>query len=159
MTDSEIEYVPFVALNPTEWLDVLNDGNLRRHLVEHPLFGPESIQHWLNEKSEIDTLPGCRIRAVMIGGRLAGWCGIQPDEYGYEIAIVLCSAFWGIGIAIFKDMMAWAKEMGHGQLVFHLLDSRPEYKSLRKLACNIHTTELMGRAFTSYVIEVDKWQR
>ena len=48
MTDSEIEYVPFGALNPTEWLDVLNDGNLRRHLVEHPLFGPESIQQWLN---------------------------------------------------------------------------------------------------------------
>ncbi len=76
-------------------------------------------------KIQTGALSGCRIRAIYIDGKLAGWYGIQPDDNGFELAIVLSEKFWGFGITIFKIMMCWAKELGHKEIVFHLLDSRP----------------------------------
>jgi len=42
---------------------------------------------------------------VSIGGILAGCCGIQPDDNGFEIAIVIAKEFWGFGLSIFQEVM------------------------------------------------------
>lgn len=94
---------------------------------------------------------------MFIGGVLAGWCGIQPDDNGFEIAIGIAKDFWGFGISIFQEMMLWAKEMGHKEIVLHLLETRPEYKFLKRKATKVQKTELFGRNFTTYFISVEKW--
>lgn len=135
-------------------MDVLNEDSLRTHLVGHPYFNSSSIQAWIEEKLEIDARPGCRIRVVSIGGELAGWCGIQPDDDGFEIAIVISKRFWGAGIPIFKTLMSWAKELGHEEVLLHLLDSRREYKGLAKKAVKVQRTQLLNRSFTTYYFSV-----
>jgi len=113
----------------------------------------------MNEKIEIESLEGCRIRAVFINGDLVGWCGIQQDNNGFELAIVISQKFWGFGIPIFKTLMLWAKELGHKEVLFHLLDSRPEYKALKKTSTKTNKTELLGRFFTTYYFSVDRWKK
>ncbi len=108
----------------------------------------------MEEKINTDAIEGCRIRAVYIDGTLAGWCGIQPDDNGFELAIVISKDFWGFGMAIFKTLMRCAKELGHKEILFHLLESRPEYKALSKIATKVHKTELADRNFTTYYIAV-----
>ena len=154
---SEIEFLEFNQVAPQDFLPVVNEEMLRRHLIDHPLFDSSSIREWIREKSKSETIPGCRVRAVFIDGVLAGWCGIQPDDNGFEIAIVISRKFWGVGISIFKELMCWAKELGHKELVFHLLETRAEYKFLKRKATKVQKTELLGRSFTTFFISVEKW--
>lgn len=110
---SNIKFVGFEHVEPDRFLAVVNEDMIRKHLIEHPLFNSVSIKEWMDGKVKTDSLSGCRIRAVYIDGVLAGWCGIQPDDNGVELAIVISQAFWGAGISIFKTLINWANELGH----------------------------------------------
>ena len=154
---SEIEFVSFNQVDPEDFLPFVNEQSLRKHLVDHECFDSASIKEWMNGKVQIESIPGCRVRAVFIGEMLAGWCGIQPDDNGFEIAIVISKEFWGVGISIFSSLMCWSKELGHKEIMFHLLETRPEYKALKRKATKVQKTELLGRSFTTYFISVDKW--
>lgn len=143
-------------MNPEDFMAVVNEDSLRTHLIDHPYFDATSLQAWMEDKIKVDAVKGRRIRAVYIGGVLAGWCGIQPDDNGFELAIVISQKFWGFGIPIFKVLMCWANELGHKEILFHLLESRPEYKALSKMATKVHKTEQLGRHFTTYHIPVGK---
>lgn len=151
---SNIEYLNFKQVDPKDLMAVVNEDSLRAHLVNHPYFNATSIQTWIEDKVRTDAMPRCRVRVVSIGGELAGWCGIQPDDSGFEIAIVISQRFWGSGIPIFKTLMLWARELGHKEVLFHLLDSRREYKALTKMATKVHRTQLLERNFTTYHLSV-----
>ena len=151
---SEIEFLCFNQVNPEDFLGVVNEDSLRTHLIDHPYFDVASLQAWIEDKIKVDAVQGCRIRAVYIGGVLAGWCGIQPDDNGFELAIVISQKFWGFGIPIFKVLMCWANEIGHKEILFHLLESRPEYKALNRISTKVHKPEQLGRGFTSYHVPV-----
>ncbi len=58
---------------------------------------------------------------------------------------------------IFKTLMRWASELGHKEMLFHLLESRPEYKALNKMSTKVQKTEQLGRCFTTYHVPVGKW--
>lgn len=152
---SIIEYLAFEQVDPKDLMVIANKDSLRAHLIHHPYFDITSIQTWIENKIEIDALQGCRVRAVSIDGILAGWCGIQPDENGFEIAIVISQKFWGSGISIFKTLMCWASELGHKEVLFHLLDTRRQYKALAKMATKVRRTQLSGRSFTTYYFSVN----
>ncbi len=151
---SEIEFLHFNQVNPEDFLGVVNEDSLRTHLIDHPYFDVASLQAWMEDKIKVDAVQDCRIRAVYIGGVLAGWCGIQPDDNGFELAIVISQKFWGFGIPIFKVLMCWANEIGHKEILFHLLESRPEYKALNRISTKVHKTEQLGRCFTTYHVPV-----
>ena len=151
---SNIEYLNFGNVAPNDLMAIVNEDSLRAHLVDHPYFDASSIQTWIEDKIQSDTLKGCRIRVVSINGAIAGWCGIQSDDNGFEIAIVISQKFWGSGLTIFKTLMNWAGELGHKEVLFHLLDTRREYRALAKMATKVQRTKLLGRSFTTYYFSV-----
>ena len=75
--------------------------------------------------------------------------GGKPDECGFEVAIVVSKKFWGSGISIFRTLLLWAGQLGHKEVVFHLLDSRREYKLLAKKANRVRSSQLLGRRFNT----------
>jgi hypothetical protein len=143
-------------VNRTDFLAVVNEAALRTHLIVHPTFDESKLESWIAEKQYIDDQSGCRVQAVYVDGVLAGWCGLQPDPYGIEVALVLSQSFWGYGIPVFKQLLRWASQLGHQEVVFHLLDSRPKYRALNTLAHKVIQTEQLGRHFTTYFISVDE---
>ena len=151
---SDIQFFSLDHIDPEHLLAIVNDDTLRKHLIEHQYYTADSIRKWVSEKLKINALKGCRIRAITIDGALAGWCGIQPDDNGFELAIVISQQYWGCGITVFITLMHWAKELGHKEIRCHLLDSRPEYKALKSIAHNVEKTALLGRDFTTYYIPV-----
>ncbi|WP_210398153.1 GNAT family N-acetyltransferase [Motiliproteus sediminis] len=151
---SQIKFLKFNEINHDDLMAIVNEDSLRTHLIEHPYFDEARLQSWIAEKIDIDAMDGCRVRAVYIDEELAGWCGIQPDSHGFELAIVLSKKFWGSGRAIFNTLICWAKELEHQEVLFHLLDSRREYRSLNQLATKVYKTELSGRCFTTYHLQV-----
>ncbi len=150
----QIQYLNLNDINTKELIELLNEDSVRTHLIDHPYFDEAGIKDWINVKNQTDSLEGCRVRAVAIGGTLAGWCGIQPDENGYEIAIVLSKRFWGSGIQIFKTLMEWARQLGHKEVLFHLLESRREYHTLASHAKRVQKSRLLGRNFTTFFFAV-----
>lgn len=151
---NEIHFIPLCDVDLSELSSILNKQKIRIHLMEHNQFNMASINAWVNEKARIDQLSGCRVRAVLINNKLAGWCGIQPDDDGYEIAIVIDDQCWGVGLTIFKQVMQWAKELGHKQVLIHLLETRKNYKFLNKLAVKVSVTHMLGYDFVTYVLAV-----
>ena len=103
----------------------------------------------------MDSLKGCKVRGVLVDQELAGWCGIQLENGKYEIAIVLDQKHWGLGRKIFREIMGWAKDLGHQTLLIHFFHTRPEYKFLRKISKNMYESELLGNKFTTYEIAVE----
>ncbi len=150
-----LSYLHFDALNPSDFLPLLNNPDNRKHLIEHTLFTADSAKAWLDGKIAEDAIPGCRVRAILCDRALAGWCAIQFQNGEYEMAIMLDKKFWGLGRQVFHEMMAWADELRHDQLVIHFLHTRPEYKFLQKIASKVYETEIFGETFTSYKIDVE----
>ena len=149
-----VDYLRLEQVDSKELMAVLNEDSVRKHLVDHPYFDVSNIQVWIEDKIHTDAMPGCKVRAVSVGETLAGWCGIQPDDNGFEIAIVISQKFWGYGIPIFKTLKCWASELGHKEVLFHLLDTRREYKTLAKMATKVRHTQLLGRRFTTYYFSI-----
>ncbi|MDM5062786.1 N-acetyltransferase [Aeromonas salmonicida] len=139
-----VEFKPFGDVRAEDFLPLVNDETVRKHLIDHPPFDAASVRAWMDGKIRIDMLPGCRVRALVIDGALVGWCGIQPDGEGVEIAI-------------FKEMMGWARSMGHREVLFHLLDTRPAYRFLARRSTRVKKTTLSGRGFTTYYLSVEQW--
>ena len=142
--------------SPTEeWLELLNSDLVRRHLVQHHPFTVESFDGWIERKVTEDQTPGCRLREIHCGGRLAGWCGIQFESGAFEIALVLSPAYWGRGREVVNEVKEWAREMGHKQLLAHFPQSRPQTKALTKLFGQpIRVTNIQEHVFVTYCVEI-----
>jgi hypothetical protein len=151
---AKIEYTDLQDLDRGELLSILNTDKIREHLVAHDLFNEESLAEWVASKVSVDSTNGCKVRGIRVNGAAAGWCGIQLEDESYELAIVLNEAYWGIGIAVFKDMMVWASELGHSHVVLHLFNTRPEYKFLTKIASRVYESVIFGQKYTSYELRV-----
>lgn len=152
---SAIEYRALNQIDPERLLFLLNKERVRSHLIQHHLFDRESLQAWLKGKIEMDSSPDCRIRAIVVDGQCVGWCGIQHGNDEYEFAVVLDNSHWGLGRTIFRDLMTWAKELGHQTVAIHFLHTRPEYKFLRKIAQSVHESQILGNKFTTYTLAVE----
>ncbi len=108
---SKPKYEKMNDVNPDDFISVLNDEKIRSHLVAHDFFDSVTIREWVKEKTKYDDMPGCRLRAIIVDNKLAGWCGIQKDNENYEIAMVISKSYWGLGTLVFRDLRSWAKEL------------------------------------------------
>lgn len=154
-----LKYVKLNEIEPEDLIPLLNKEATRAHLIDHELFDLKAVKDWIQSKVEMDSKPGCRVRAIMVGRQLAGWCGIQFEEGNYEMAVVIDDSYWGLGRRVFRDTMAWAKELGHTTIFIHLLHTRPEYRFLRKMSKNVCEGEIRGNRFTTYELEVNRFGR
>jgi GNAT superfamily N-acetyltransferase len=152
---SRIEYVAMTKVDPDQLLSLLNKDTVRKHLMNHQSFDKESLSLWSQEKIEVDSARGCRVRAIVVDNQCVGWCGIQQEGGEYEIALVLDDRYWGLGRKIFRELMSWATELGHQTVYVHFLHTRPEYKFLRKIANSVYENEIMGNKFTTYRLSVN----
>jgi hypothetical protein len=151
---SEIQYVSLNNVDACDVLALMNKQKTRIHLMKYPAFDQRSIQVWIDAKVQLDTLAGCRVRAVVIDGVLAGWCAIQQEGGAYELAIILNDTHWGLGKQIFSELMRWAKEFKHDFVLIHLLETRREYKFLRRQAIEVSKSSVMGHHFLTYKLKV-----
>ena len=151
---TKINYIKLEEVNPDELITLLNKSKIREHLIEHQLFDSKTIEWWVQDKSKMNSIDGCKVRGIVANDIFAGWCGIQFEEGKYEIAIVLDDKFWGLGKKVFRDMLLWAKQLGHSEIFIHFLHTRPEYKFLQKISTNVFETEILGNKFTTYQVSV-----
>ena len=150
----KIEHVDFQDLNRSEFLDNLNQEKVWEHLVFHEKFDEVTLEEWIASKVSVNLTGGCKIKGIKVDGAISGWCGIQFENGGYELAIVLDPLFWGIGVGVFKEVMRWVSELGHSEVVLHLFNTRSEYRFLKKMASRVYESTIFGQKYTSYLLRV-----
>ena len=150
-----LQYCALSAADQAALLALVNSAEVRSHLVEHPEFDRTTLAEWVSSKMEIHEHPQYCVYAVLEDNELAGWCGIQPDDDGAELAIVISKAHWGLGLRVFRDMMEWSRKVGHEEVLFHLLETRRHYRALEKMAKEVRRSERLGRTFSTYVLSTD----
>lgn len=150
----KLEYMEFDRVDEKEFIELLNRQKIREHLIEHDAFDEHSIRNWIDSKLEMDSVPGCRVRAICCGDKLIGWCGIQLESEKFEIAVVLDESAWGNGKRVFADIMKWAKEFGHENVYINLLHTRRENRFLKRMAEKVFYSEMFGNKFTTYQLAV-----
>jgi len=148
MTD--LNYVALDCFDADTWMGLLNQDRVRSHLMAHPRFDRASAVQWLQAKIHLDTQPGCRVRAVTMDDRLVGWCGVQAEADHFELAAVIDPACWGVGRAVLRQLLAWARELGHQEVALHLLHTRRRYRYLERLAHRVEHNKLLESDFTTY---------
>ncbi|GAB2190545.1 hypothetical protein MAH1_21530 [Sessilibacter sp. MAH1] len=153
---SELRFVDLDVVNKKRLKDLLNKKNIRTHLMGHDEFTDSSLQEWIDGKQQVNAQPGCRVQAVLVEGQLAGWCGIQLENGNPEIAIVIDQKFWGLGRRIFEQLMIWAEEFKHEFVFIHFLETRPEYRFLKKISESVYETTLYNHKFMTYKIPVKR---
>lgn len=151
---STLEYVRLSKINPDDFICLLNKKKVREHLIEHEMFDADTVESWIKDKIKVDSIRGCKVRAIISHNHLVGWCGIQLENDKYEVAIVIDDKHWGIGKYVFKEIMSWAKTLGHDELYIHFHHTRPEYKFLRRISKNVSQSEFLGSKFTTYQLMV-----
>ncbi len=149
-----IDYKKFSDVNPELFFPLLNSNKVRTHLIRHQTFDDEMLKSWIADKISMDAVAGCKVRAIQVEGNLAGWCGIQLEDSRFGLAIVIDDKYWGLGIKVYRDLMQWAAELGHTSVFVQLLNTRPEYRFLRRRAKQVCVSELMGHCFTTYELGV-----
>jgi hypothetical protein len=138
-----------------EWLELLNSEQVRKHLLQHPIFTAETLASWLSSKIDEDQTPGCRLRAICSNGALAGWCGIQRESGDFELALVLSAGYWGHGRRVVRRILEWGRELGHTHLLAYLPRSRPQTKALARLFGQpIGARSIQDTDFDSYFIKL-----
>ena len=148
----QIHYLKFDAVEPADFLPILNNQKIRAHLIDHPDFDLAAVGEWMEGKQLVDGQAGCRVRAILVDGQLAGWCGLQFENGQHEVAIVLDDGYWGLGKRVFSELLAWARDFGHETVCIHFLSTRPEYSFMKKIAQRVYESEMFGARFISYEI-------
>lgn len=148
-----LTYHTFDSSPAEEWIELLNSDLVRKYLIQHPPFTAENLKVWLQSKIKEDQEPGCRIRAIHSDGKLVGWCGIQIESGNYELVLVLSPNYWGYGREATNEVINWAQELGHKQLLAHLPQTRPQTKALERLFGQpIGVSNIQGHDFKTYRI-------
>lgn len=157
MTPPVVEYIALES-SPREALTrIMNDARVRKHLAGQRSFTPQSLEAWIEMKSErIRRDPRCRINGILVDGEYAGWCGIQQEDDGtYGLGIILAPRHWGCGPVVFDDMVQWSRELGHREVFIHLLTTRRMSKALmRRLETDCETVEMLGKTFRRYRVSL-----
>ena len=96
-----LSYLHFDALNPSDFLPLLNNPDNRKHLIKHTLFTADSAKAWLEGKIAEDATPGCRVRAILCDRALAGWCAIHfQNGSAFNLLLISCGDHWVIPLQV-----------------------------------------------------------
>ena len=133
MTD--LELVPLNTVSEGDLLALMNDPRVGRHL---PLltgtFTSADCNAFLAAKQALWDTHGWGPYAFLIGGRFAGWGGLQAEGDDADFALVLHPDFWGWGRKIFERIRKDAfGQLGLPSITALLPPGRPNRHAITRL--------------------------
>jgi ribosomal-protein-alanine N-acetyltransferase len=132
-------------------------------LMNHPLvrrqmpltqddFSERDAQNFVAGKERLWAEHGYGPWAFFVGGRFAGWGGLQPEAGDADLGLVLHPDFWGLGKTIYDEVIRRAfSEMGFGSVTVLLPPSRTRVRGLARLGFTEDgELEVAGQRFLRY---------
>ncbi len=104
-----IEFRRLRDVNPADLIDLMNDPRVRRHLpLAKGPFGPRECERFVAAKERLWAEHGYGPWAFYVGEDFAGWGGLQPEGADADVGMILRPEFWGLGRALYREILAYA---------------------------------------------------
>ena len=131
----EIEFAEIGDVDQSEFIDLMNDKLVRKHMpLFDDVFAEKDYHEFISAKRALWREHGFGPWAFLVDGNFAGWGGLQAEDGYADLALVLSPKFWGTGKAIFDKIVKVAlEEMKLEELTILLPLSRIRSKGLHRL--------------------------
>jgi hypothetical protein len=116
---------------------------------------PNELRNWVAGKEAITQQHGFGPQAILFDGEFAGWGGIEPDDAGASISLVLSPGFWGHGHQILDVLLEEAfGRLGLPYVLVELPPTRTKVRGLLRLGFReVGDRTIEGERFVVYRLD------
>lgn len=147
-----LEFRRLPEVDPQDLVELMNHPKVRRLMpLTKDDFGEADAQGFVAGKEQLWAEHGYGPWAFFVGGRFAGWGGLQPEAGDADLGLVLHPDFWGWGKRIYDEIVRRAPGMGIGSITVLLPPNRTKVRGLARLGfVRDGELELHGERFMRY---------
>jgi RimJ/RimL family protein N-acetyltransferase len=115
-------------------------------------FGDAECAAWIASKERLWEEYGYGPWAFIVDNKFVGWGGLQPEDGEVDIGLVLHPNYWGMGKAIYDEIVRRAfVEMGFESVTVLLPPTRTRIKAIIRLGFKVDgELEIAGERFIRY---------
>ena len=149
----DISFKRLTEIDKLAIIELMNHPLLKRHM---PLlddeFDEDDCDRFVAEKEKLWADHGYGPWGILVDGDFAGWGGLQPEGEDADLGLVLHPDYWGLGEAIYREIIA----MGFGPMGFESVTvllplTRRRDRVLKRLDFQSEgEVELYGERFLRY---------
>lgn len=148
-----IDFVPLSDIPASDLVALMNTPEVGKLL---PLlrgdFTLEQAEAFKAAKQALWDTHGFGPWAFMVGGRFAGWGGVQPEDGEADFALILHPDFWGLGRRIFERVRREAfTTLGRDSLTILLPPARTNARAVLRMGFEAEGSLILdGAEFRKY---------
>ena len=154
-TDLEFAYVRLPTVSPVDLIAHMSDPRVAEHM---PLltsrWDEDTVATFVAGKERYWHRDNLGHWAILCNGRYVGWGGFQREGGEWDYALVLKPEFFGLGIQISRQAMAFARaDERIDYVTFLLAPTRKNLRALGRLGASfLGEVEYEGARFLKYVL-------
>ena len=148
-----IEFKRLTEVERSEIVALMTNPLVRRHMpLTSDSFGESDCDEFIAAKERLWAEHGYGPWAFVVDGRFVGWGGLQPENGEADVALVLHPNHWGMGKALYDEVIGRAfGEMGFETVTVLLPPTRKRIKGLLRLGFEEDgEVEVGGERFIRY---------
>lgn len=148
-----LEFRRLTDASTADLIELMNHPRVRRQMpLTQDDFSERDALNFVVGKEQLWAEHGYGPWAFFIGGRFAGWGGLQPEAGDADLGLVLHPDFWGSSKAIYDEIIRRAfTEMGFASVTVLLPPSRTRVRGLARLGFTQDgELEVAGQRFLRY---------
>lgn len=149
----KIEFKQLREVNKAEIIDLMNNPLVRRQMpLTSDNFSEADCDAFIAGKEGLWADFGFGPWAFVVDGEFVGWGGLQPEEGEADLALVLHPKAWGLGKALYDEIIKRAfGEMGFESVIVLFPPTRTRVKGLLRLGFKLDgELEIQGERFLRY---------
>jgi len=130
-----IEFKRLTQVNKSDIIGLMNNPLVRRQMpLTSDNFGESDCDGFIAAKEQLWAEHGYGPWAFAKDGEFVGWGGLQPEEGDADLALVLHPKHWGLGRALYHEIIQRAfGQMGFESVTILFPPTRTRIKGIFKL--------------------------
>jgi GNAT superfamily N-acetyltransferase len=151
-----IEFKRLNEVEKSEIIDLMNNPLVRRQMpLTTDNFNESDCDNFIAAKERVWAEHGYGPWAFVVDGEFVGWGGLQPEDGEADLALVLHPDHWGVGKALYDEIIERAfGEMGFERVVVLFPPTRTRVKGLLRLGFEKDgELDINGETFIRYKLE------
>lgn len=147
------EFKQLTDIDPSEIIELMNHPLVQKHMpLAKNVFDESDCKAFIEAKKKLWADHGYGPWAFVVDGQFVGWGGLQPEHGDADLALVLHPSHWGLGKAIYQQIIKRAfGEMGFGSVTVLFPPTRTRIKGLLRLGFKPDgELEIEGERFIRY---------
>jgi [ribosomal protein S5]-alanine N-acetyltransferase len=149
----KIEFKQLSQVNKSEIIELMNNPLVRRQMpLTSDNFSEADCDAFIAGKEKLWAEHGFGPWAFVVDGEFVGWGGLQPEAGEADLALVLHPKAWGMGKALYDEIIKRAfGEMGLESVTVLFPLTRTRVKGLLRLGFKLDgELEIQGERFLLY---------